>query len=64
MNAWKLHGKAGYQFTLAVCRGLKIPVSDIYKALVDVEYDGTIIAKNGKKYILELKEIEKECQKK
>ena len=57
MNSWKLNGNAGHYFREAVCKGLNIHHTEIYKTVKDIDRDGVIETKDGKKYQLELKEI-------
>lgn len=60
MNAYKLNGFAGHQFRKAVCDGLNISHSEIYKVIESISNDGTIKLKSGNKYKLELKRIQYE----
>ena len=60
MNSWKLNGHAGHYFRQAVIKGLCINHSDIYKTIKDIDKNGVIETKDGKKYQLELKEIIKQ----
>lgn len=57
MNSYKLNGRAGHYFRKAVCKGLEIEHTEIYKKVKDISSDGTIITKEGKKYKLKLEEI-------
>lgn len=57
MNSWKLNGMAGHFFRNAVCKGLGIRHTDIYKEVKNIDQHGVIETKDGKKYHLELKEI-------
>ena len=58
MNSWKLNGSVGHIARMAICEGLRIHHSRIYKEvrLMDA-YKGIIQTKDGKKYKLILKEI-------
>ncbi len=57
MNSYKLNGHAGHYFREAVCKGLNIHFSEIYKTIKNIDQNGVIETKDGKKYQLELKEI-------
>jgi hypothetical protein len=58
MNAYKLNGIVGHICRQAVCKELKIHHTDIYKEVRDIDFNGTITTKDGKKYELVLKEKE------
>jgi sugar-specific transcriptional regulator TrmB len=58
MNSWRLNGMAGHLTRSAICKKLGIHHTEIYKVVKDIEMDGVITTKEGKKYKLELKEIE------
>jgi hypothetical protein len=60
MNSWKLNSHASHYFKQAVTKGLFINYSDIYKTIKDIDENGVIETKDGKKYQLELKEIIKQ----
>ncbi len=55
MNSYKLNGHAGHYFRQAVCKGLNIHHTEIYKMLKSVDNNGIIETKDGKKYELQLK---------
>jgi hypothetical protein len=58
MNAYKLNGMAGSYYRQAVCRGLKIPHTDIYKTVKEIHSNGTVVVKDGRKFQLKLIEIQ------
>lgn len=60
MNSWKLNGMAGHLTRAAICKGLGIPFTEIYKTVKSVKVDGTIETHEGKKYELKLEEITNE----
>ena len=55
MNSWKLNGMAGHVCRLAICKGLGIEHTRIYKEIKDIKINGTIVTKDNKKYELVLK---------
>jgi len=58
MNSWKLNSSVGHIARKAICDGLRIPHSRIYKEVRFMcAYNGIIQTKDGKKYKLILKEI-------
>jgi predicted transcriptional regulator len=57
MNSWKLNSNAGFYFRQEICKGLNIHYNEIYKTIKDIDHNGVIETKDGKKYQLELKEI-------
>ena len=57
MNSYKLNGKAGHYFRKAVCEGLGIDHTEIYKKVKDISSNGTITTKEGKNYKLKLEKI-------
>jgi hypothetical protein len=57
MNAYKLNANAGHYFRKAICDGLKIPWTMIYKEVIDINEKGHILTKNGKVYKLTLTEV-------
>lgn len=57
MNSYKLNGKAGHFFRQAVCEGLNISHTEIYKVVDKISDDGIITTKKGKKYKLKLEEL-------
>ena len=57
MNSWKLNSTAGHHFRMAICKNLKISHTEIYKKIKNVDSKGTITTKDGKKFIIELKQI-------
>ncbi len=59
MNPYKLNGQAVRHFTTAVCKGLGIHWTDIYKTVKNIDQHGVIETKDGKKYQVVLKEITK-----
>ena len=60
MNSWKLNGMAGHLARQAICRGLGIHHTEIYKIVKSVSNDGVIETHEGKKYKLTLEEIKDE----
>ena len=60
MNSWKLNGIAGHLTRRAIVKKLDIPFNEIYKTVKSIDNNGIIETKDGKKYQLELKEIENE----
>ena len=63
MNAYKLNGYAGHYFRKAICDGLRIPHSMIYKEVIDINEKGHILTKNGKIYKLTLTEVIDDTQR-
>lgn len=57
MDSWKLNGQAGHHYRQAICKALKIPHTDIYKTVKDIDRNGIITTKDGKQFIMELKEL-------
>lgn len=57
MNSWKLNGQAGHYFRDAVCKGLNIQHTEIYKTVKSIDNHGVIETYDGKKYQLELKPL-------
>ena len=57
MNSWKLNGQAGHLARVAICRGLNIPHNEIYRQIKSINSTGVITDKEGKRYMLELREI-------
>jgi hypothetical protein len=61
MNAYKLNGIAGSMFRKAVCEKLKIPHSEIYKEIKNIDFKtGIIETKVGDKYEFKLEKIKYE----
>ena len=60
MNSWKLNSHIGHHARVAICKSLKMQHTSIYRTVKDIDKNGTITIYNGKKYQLELKEIENE----
>jgi len=56
MNSWKLNSIAAHIFRISVCKSLGIEHTEIYKEIKEIKPGGIIITKDGKEYILELKE--------
>jgi len=56
MNSYKLNGIVGHVARMAICKGLNIHHTDIYKTVKDIKADGTIYTKDGKKFKLKLEE--------
>ena len=56
MNAWKLNGIVRHVCRQAICKGLGLHHTNIYKEIKNIKVDGTIITKDGKEYELVLKE--------
>lgn len=57
MNSYRFNGLAGHFTRLAICEGLNINHTEIYKIVKSLSADGTITTKDGKKYKLKLEEI-------
>jgi hypothetical protein len=57
MNAFKLNGVIGHHSREAIADGLNVPHRDIYKEVLHILPDGTILTKKGKAYKLTLTEI-------
>jgi len=57
MNAYKLNGRAGGYYRKAICDGLKIPHSEVYKAIKEIHSNGTIVVNDGRTFRLKLTEI-------
>ena len=57
MNAYKLNGISGQCFRKAICDGLDIFPSDIYRVVKSINSNGIIELKSGNKFRLELKRI-------
>jgi len=58
INSYKLNGIAGHMTRQAICKGLNINFTDIYKIVKSVNNDGIIETTDGKKYQLTLKKLE------
>ena len=59
MNSYKLNGKAGHLFRSAICKHLEIKNTEIYKTVKDIDRNGVIELKDGRKFKIILKEIKK-----
>jgi sugar-specific transcriptional regulator TrmB len=57
MNSYKLNGIAGHLSRNAIVKKLNIPFTQIYKTIKSISTLGVIETVDGKKYILELKEL-------
>jgi len=57
MNSWKLNGIAGHLTRGAICKGLKIHHTEIYKTVKSIDNSGIITTKDDKQYQLKLEEI-------
>jgi DNA-binding IscR family transcriptional regulator len=57
MNSYKFNGIAGHISRQTIARDLKIPLHHIYKTVKSIDYNGIIETHDGKKYVLELKEV-------
>ena len=55
MNAYELNSKIGSIARIAICKSLGIEHTDIYKVVKSIGFDGIVITKDGKEYILTLK---------
>lgn len=62
MNSWKLNGIIGHVGRLSICRSLGIQHTEIYKEITDISINGTITTKDGKQYVLVLKEKKDETR--
>lgn len=60
MNSWKLNGIAGHLTRQAIIKKLNINFTQIYKTIKSIDNNGVIETHDGKKYKLELIEIN-EC---
>lgn len=58
MNSWRLNGIAGHLTRQAIIKKLNINFNEIYKTVKSIDNNGVIETHEGKKYILELKELE------
>jgi hypothetical protein len=54
MNSYKLNGQAGHYYRKAICEGLNIPHTEIYKTVMDISLDGIITTKDGKQFKVKL----------
>jgi sugar-specific transcriptional regulator TrmB len=63
MNSWKLNGIAGHLTRSAICKGLNIHSTDIYKIVKSIDNRGIIKTQEGKKYELVLKEVTDDTDK-
>lgn len=59
MNAYRLNGQAGNHFRTAICKALNIHWTDIYKTVKDINQHGIIETKDGRKFKLEVVELNK-----
>lgn len=57
MNSYNLNGRSGHYFRDAICKGLNIEHTEIYKTIKNIDYYGIIETKDGKKYQLKLIEV-------
>jgi hypothetical protein len=58
MNSWKFNSTARHILALSITNFFKIPYSNIYKKVKEInEQTGIIITDDGKKYKLTLEEI-------
>ena len=51
MNSYKLNGQAGRYYRKAICEGLNIHHTEIYK---DISRDGIITTKDGRQFKVKL----------
>jgi hypothetical protein len=56
MNPYELNGKIGSVARIAICKSLNIEPTEIYKVVKSIGFDGIVTTKEGKEYILILKE--------
>jgi len=57
MNSYKLNGQAGHYYRKAICEGLNIPHTEIYKTVMDISRDGIITTKDGRQFKVKLIEL-------
>lgn len=57
MNSYKLNGIAGHLTRQAICKGLQIHHTEIYKVIKDIGRDGTIRTKDGRGFKLNLEQV-------
>ena len=57
MNSWKFNSIAQHVLRIVFHKQLNIEYSDIYKTIKDINADGEIETKDGKKFKLVLQEI-------
>ena len=60
MNSYRFNGMAGNLARQAIVKGLKISWYHIYKIIRSIDNQGIIETHDGKKYVLELKEVTNE----
>jgi len=60
MNSYKLNGIAGHTARVAICKGLGIEYTRIYKEIKDISSEGVIETQDGKKYELKLVPIKEQ----
>lgn len=63
MNAYRFNGMAGWLTRIAICKGLSIPNTLIYKKVKDILSDGKLLMDDGKLYELTLTEVKNEQDK-
>jgi hypothetical protein len=57
MNSYKLNGQAGHHFRTAICKFLGIHHTEIYKTVKDIDRNGVIELKDGRKFKIVLEEL-------
>lgn len=58
MNSYRLNGMAGHLTRQAIIKGLNLEWNMLYKTVKSIDNDGTILLHDGRKFKLELKELE------
>lgn len=58
MNPYNFNGQSGFFLRIAICDYLRIPYSDIYRIVKNIDCNtSTIILHDGRKFKLTLQEI-------
>jgi hypothetical protein len=60
MNSYKFNGIAGHVFRKALVDNLNITFKNIYREVKDIESNGNIIMKDGRKFKLKLEQLKDE----
>ena len=57
MNAYKLNGMAGHVTRQVICKELQIHQMDLYKTVKNMNSDGFVELKDGRKFRIVLKSL-------
>lgn len=57
MNAYRFNSVAQYHLRKCISKELQIDYSDVYRVVKDIDYEGLITTKDGKKYKLGLRRV-------